>query len=249
MTKQNERLQKVIAQSGLTSRRKAEQLILEGKVTVNQKVVTTLGTRVSNRDEIAVNGVPIVKEERVYFLFNKPREVISTVKDDKNRKTVIDFFEEVEQRIFPVGRLDYHSSGLLIMTNDGDFANLLMHPRHQIKKVYVVKIKGIPTKQDLQKLTQGIRSRNELLKAESYKIISVDRRKKTMILRITLIEGRNRQIRRMIEGLGHTVLKLSRESYGLLTLDGLQPGHYRPLTPHEVKQMRLLACKNVEKYS
>src|SRR5690606_141484 len=122
-----ERLQKVIAQSGLTSRRKAEQLIVEGKVKVNNQIVTTLGTKVGPQDEIEVDGVPLEKEAPVYYMLYKPRGVISSVKDDKGRKTVLDFFPEVEERIYPIGRLDYDSSGLILLTNDGEFANLLMH--------------------------------------------------------------------------------------------------------------------------
>src|SRR5699024_8829305 len=131
MTNSSERLQKVIAQSGLTSRRKAEQLILDGKVKVNNQVVTTLGTKVSKKDMITVNDIPLEKEEPVYYMLNKPREVITSLHDEKGRKIITDYLEEVEERIFPVGRLDYHTSGLLILTNDGEFANLLMHPRYE----------------------------------------------------------------------------------------------------------------------
>lgn len=247
LTKALERLQKVIAQSGLTSRRKAEQLILDGKVSVNRKVVTTLGTKVSKKDTIEVNGLPLEKEEPVYYMLNKPREVITSVSDDKGRKVVTDLLPEVEERIFPVGRLDYHTSGLLLLTNDGELANLLMHPRYEIEKVYVAKIKGIPREEELRQIRKGIKVEKDLLKAIHYKSLSVDPIKKTMILQVTLREGKYRHIRRMMEQLGYPVLKLTREKFGLLTLDKLQSGEYRALTPHEVKLLRNLALKNVEK--
>ncbi|MFD1608392.1 pseudouridine synthase [Oceanobacillus luteolus] len=233
-----ERLQKVIAQSGLTSRRKAEQLIVEGKVKVNNQIVTTLGTKVGPQDEIEVDGVPLEKEAPVYYMLYKPRGVISSVKDDKGRKTVLDFFPEVEERIYPIGRLDYDSSGLILLTNDGEFANLLMHPSHGVEKVYVAKLRGIPSKEELAQLRKGVKSDKDLLKAVRYKILSVDRKKNSMLLELTLIEGKNRHVRRMMEALGYPVQKLKRERYGNLTLDGLVPGETRALTPKEVKQIR-----------
>ncbi|MFC4557428.1 pseudouridine synthase [Virgibacillus kekensis] len=236
-----ERLQKVIAQSGVTSRRKAEKLIAEGKVKVNNKVVTELGTKVTSNDDVEVNGILLEKEVPVYYMFYKPRGVISSIKDDKGRKVVTDYLGEVEERIYPIGRLDYDTSGLLLLTNDGDFANLLMHPSHGIDKVYVAKVKGIPSKSELNTLRKGIRSDGELLKAVGYSILSVDKQKKTTIVQLTLHEGKNRHIRRMMDELGYPVSKLKRERYGMLTLDGMQPGDYRPLTPHEVKKMRHLA--------
>lgn len=245
MTNALERLQKVIAQSGVTSRRKAETLIVDGKVKVNNKVVTELGTKVASSDDIEVNGVLLEKEEPVYYMLYKPRGVISSIKDDKGRKVVTDFLGEVSERIYPIGRLDYDSSGILLLTNDGDFANLLMHPKHGVDKVYVAKIKGIPSKGELNQLKKGIKVEDDILKAIGYNILEVDRQKKTMILEITLHEGKNRHIRRMMEGIGYPVSKLKREKYGLLTLHGMQPGNYRPLTPHEIKKMRHLANEEI----
>lgn len=241
MTNGLERLQKIIAQSGLTSRRKAEQLIVDGKVKVNKQTVTTLGTKVAKKDLVEVNGIPLEKEAPVYYMFYKPREVISSLHDDKGRKIVTDYLHGVAERVFPIGRLDYHTSGMLLLTNDGDFANLLMHPRYEIKKVYITKIKGIPNKEELKQLRKGVQADKELLKAIHYKVLSTEKKKNTMILEITLGEGKNRHIRRMMESLGYPVMKLSRERYGFLTLDGLQSGDFRELTPHEVKQMRHLA--------
>ncbi|WP_106497365.1 pseudouridine synthase [Lentibacillus sp. Marseille-P4043] len=246
MTNTLERLQKVIAKSGVTSRRKAEQLIVDGKVKVNGKVMTELGTKVSNNDEIEVNGVPLQKETPVYFMLYKPRGVISSVKDDKNRKVVTDFFQDVPERIFPIGRLDYDSSGIIILTNDGEFANLLMHPRYSVDKVYVAKIKGIPRKNELNVLRKGVKADRDILKAVHYNILSTDKDSQTSIIEITLHEGKNRHIRRMMEQIGYPVMKLKREQYGMLTLKGLQPGEFRALTPHEVKKMRQEASKIVE---
>ncbi|MFD2045902.1 pseudouridine synthase [Ornithinibacillus salinisoli] len=243
MTNALERLQKVIAQSGVTSRRKAEQLILDGKVKVNDKVVTELGTKVSSNDKIEVNGVQLEKELPVYFMLYKPRGVISSVSDDKGRKVVTDFFPEVSERIFPIGRLDYDTSGILLLTNDGEFANLLMHPKHGVEKVYIAKIKGIPSKEDLRMLLKGVKDKKDVLKVIRYKIISTEKKKNTMILELTLKEGKNRHVRRMMEQIGYPVLKLKRERYGLLTPEGMQPGDFRPLTPKEVNQMRNNAQK------
>ncbi|MBY7143461.1 rRNA pseudouridine synthase [Virgibacillus sp. NKC19-3] len=238
MSNTEERLQKVIAQSGITSRRKAEQLIMEGKVKVNEQVIIELGTKVSPSDKIEVNGVPLEKEAPVYYMLYKPRGVISSVKDDKGRKVVTDLLEGVTERIFPIGRLDYETSGILLLTNDGEFANLLMHPKYEVEKVYVAKIKGIPNKMELGQLRKGITDEKDTLKANHYNVLSTDKKKNTMILEITLHEGQNKQIRRMMDRLGYPVMKLKREKYGMLTLDGLTPGNYRALTPKEIKQMK-----------
>ncbi|MDY0396529.1 pseudouridine synthase [Virgibacillus halophilus] len=204
---------KRIAQAGYASRRKAEQLILEGKVKVNHQVVTTLGTKVTPKDLVEVSGVQLENERKVYYLVYKPRGVISSVKDDKGRKVITDLLPEVSERIFPVGRLDYDTSGLILLTNDGDFANLLMHPSHGAEKKYVAKIKGVPEPSDLKQMRKGLRDGKDLLKAVGYKILSSDRRKNTTILEITLIEGKNRHVRRMMDKLGYQVLKLKREKY------------------------------------
>lgn len=241
-----ERLQKVIAHSGYTSRRKAEELIAAGKVKVNGEVITKLGTRVSANDEITVEGIPLEKEEPVYYLLYKPREVISSIKDDKNRKVVTDFLPETTKRVYPVGRLDYHSSGIILLTNDGEFANLMMHPKYEIDKVYITKVNGIPTKEDLFKIQKGVNDNGELLRAISSRMMSANRRSNTAILELTLREGRNRHIRRMMESIGYPVDKIKREKFGFLTLDRMQPGDYRELNPKEVNQLRSLALKNVE---
>lgn len=236
-----ERLQKVIAQAGIASRRKAEQLIEEGKVTVNGKKITELGTKVGLNDEVKVEGVPIERERKVYYLFYKPRGIISAVTDDKNRKTVVDYFPHVEERIFPVGRLDYDTSGLLLMTNDGEFANLMTHPRYQMDKTYIVKTEGIVERHLLKRIMSGLQLEDGKTAPAKVKELAIDRKKNRSLLEVTIHEGRNRQVRRMFEAIGHPVQKLRRDRFAHLTLQGLNAGDYRELTAHEVKQLRTLA--------
>jgi 23S rRNA pseudouridine2605 synthase len=238
-----ERLQKVIAHAGIASRRKAEQLILDGRVTVNGKVVKELGIKVSPNDRVEVEGIPVEREEPVYFLFYKPRGVISSVQDEKGRKVVTDFLPQIKQRVYPVGRLDYDTSGLLLLTNDGEFANLLMHPRNEIEKVYVAKTKGIPTQEGLKKLQKGVLLEDGKTAPARVKLLSFDKRKETAVIEISIHEGRNRQVRRMFEAIGCQVTKLKRERYGFMTLAGLSAGDIRELTPHEVKQIRVMATR------
>ncbi|MBV6683656.1 pseudouridine synthase [Rossellomorea sp. RS05] len=236
-----ERLQKVIAHSGVASRRKAEQLIIEGKVKVNGKVVRELGTKVAASDRVDVSGVQIERENKVYYMLYKPRSVISAVTDDKNREVVTDFFPEIDERIYPIGRLDYETSGLLLLTNDGEFANLLMHPSNEIEKTYVARVKGIPSKFKLKELEKGVKLEDGRTAPAKVKMLSMDKKQGKSIIEITIHEGRNRQVRRMFEHIGYPVQKLKRERYGSLTLQGLTAGEGRELTPHEVKQLRTLA--------
>ncbi|MFC7060498.1 pseudouridine synthase [Halobacillus seohaensis] len=241
-----ERLQKVIAQAGVASRRKAEEMITQGKVKVNGKVMKELGTKVSTNDKVEVAGVPLVKEVPVYYLLYKPRGVISSVKDDKGRKVVTDYIPEVKERIFPIGRLDYDTSGVLLLTNDGDFANLLMHPSGEVDKVYIAKTKGIPSAEQLKSMKKGMMIEGEHMKAAHVKVMSSENKKNTAIVQVVLHEGKNRQIRKMFEALGYPVDKLKRERYGSITLQGMNAGDARPLKPHEVKQIRQLAEENVK---
>ncbi|WP_102692551.1 pseudouridine synthase [Rummeliibacillus pycnus] len=236
-----ERLQKVIAHAGIASRRKAEELIIEGKVKVNGQVVRELGKKVSASDSIEVEGIKIEKEEKVYYLLYKPRGVISAVSDDRGRKTVVDLFPHVEQRIFPVGRLDYDTSGVLLLTNDGDFSNLLTHPRYNIDKTYVAKVKGFLSKENLRKLERGIMLEDGKTAPAKVKVLSSNREQGKSIIAITIHEGRNRQVRRMFEAVGCPVLKLKREQFAFLGLHGLNAGESRELTAHEVKQLRVLS--------
>ncbi|MEG0384427.1 MAG: pseudouridine synthase [Solibacillus sp.] len=237
-----ERLQKVIAYAGVASRRKAEQLIVEGKVKVNGKVIRELGTKVASSDTIEVEGVKLEKEDKVYFLLYKPRAYISAVTDDKGRNTVTDIFKKrVHQRIFPVGRLDYDTTGLLLLTNDGEFSNLMTHPKFKIDKTYIARVKGIPTKQGLMKLQSGIKLEDGKTAPAKVSMTSYDEAAGKAICEITIHEGRNRQVRRMFEAIGTPVVKLKRERFAFLDLTGLVAGEYRELSKHEVKQLRVLA--------
>lgn len=232
-----ERLQKVIASAGVASRRKAEQLIQEGKVSVNGKIVTEMGIKVSSEDEIKVNGKPLQKEEKVYYLLNKPKGYICAVSDDKDRKTVIDCFPDVKERIFPVGRLDYDTTGLLILTNDGEFANKMMHPRYHLPKTYEVSVDGVLTDQMLTMLQNGIELEDgKTLPAEVYLLKRLEGKKKTVI-QITIFEGRNRQVRRMMEYFHCEVTRLARIQYGFLDLGHLRQGQYRKLRSFEVRKL------------
>ena len=229
-----ERLQKVIAQSGVTSRRKAEELIKEGKVKVNGVVVTELGTKVSAKDEIAVNDRIIEKEVKEYYLLNKPRGVVTTTSDDKNRKTVLDYIN-TEARIYPVGRLDYDTTGALLLTNDGEFANILMHPNNQVDKVYLAKLNGIIKGEQINQLKNGVMLDDVLVKATRVKLKKVDPAKNTSMVEITIHEGKNHQVKRMFEAVGFLVDKLTRERIGVFQIKDLKSGEYRKLTPKEIQ--------------
>ncbi|MGG5316590.1 pseudouridine synthase [Enterococcus sp. AZ072] len=233
-----ERLQKVIAHAGIASRRKAESLITEGRVQVNGEVVTELGTKVSKKERIEVDGVPIYQEEPVYYLFYKPRGVISAVSDDKDRKVVTDYFIGVPERIYPVGRLDYDTSGILLLTNDGDFSQRLSHPKHQVDKVYVAKVKGFADNKTLYPLTKGVMIEGRKTAPARFEILSTDRKAGTSIVELTIHEGRNHQVKNMLAAVGLPVQKLKRERYGDLTLKGLRPGEYRRLNAKEINGLR-----------
>lgn len=229
-----ERLQKVIANSGLTSRRKAEELILQGKVKVNGKTITELGTKVNPSDQIEVDGEIIKKEDHVYFLLNKPREVLSTTKDDKGRKTVIDLID-TDKKIFPVGRLDYDTTGAIILTNDGEFSNILTKPNNEIQKVYIAKLDSILKKEDLIKLKKGIRLDSKLIKPDKVKVKKTNSKNNTCIVQIIIHEGLNHEVKRLFNKLGYNVLKLKRESISIFNIINIPSGKYRPLTIKEVK--------------
>lgn len=235
-----ERLQKVIAQAGIASRRKAEKLIADGHVAVNGKIVTELGTKVEEKDQVEVNGVPIEREALHTYLLYKPRGVVSTTNDDKGRKTVTDFFDDVPYRLYPIGRLDYDTSGLLLMTNDGDLANKLMHPRHEVPKVYVAKIKGTLKPEEIYALKHGVRIDGRKTAPAKVNILKTDHKKNTQIVQLTIHEGHYHQVKRMFQAVGHLVDKLSREKYAFLTLDSLTSGDYRELTRQEIAQLKKL---------
>ena len=231
-----ERLQKVIAQAGIASRRKAEELITEGKVKVNGIVVTELGTKVSEKDRIEVNNEIIEKEKKEYYLLNKPRGVVTTTQDDKNRKTVVDLIP-TSARIYPVGRLDYDTTGVLLLTNDGDFANILMHPTSNVDKVYMAKLEGIIKGEQINKLKDGVELDGEIVKPSRVKLKKVDPKSNSCMVQITIHEGKNHQVKRMFEAVGFPVAKLKREKEAFFDLKDLQSGEFRKLTPKEVAKV------------
>ncbi len=235
-----ERLQKFIANSGYTSRRKAEELIKEGKVIVNGETITNLGHKVDSNDEVVIDGMRIEKENKVYYLLNKPRGYVSSTSDDKGRKVVTDIIN-TNLRIYPVGRLDYDTTGILILTNDGEFANLMMHPKNKIDKLYIAKIKGILFKNEIEKLSKGIEIDGIKTSKARIKVKKYDKKTNTSIVEVIIHEGRNHQVKKMFEAVGHEVLKLKREQIAFLTLDGLSSKEYRMLTPKEVKRLYNLA--------
>lgn len=238
-----ERLQKVIAASGITSRRKAEVLITEGKVMVDGKVITELGYKVKEGSEIVVDGIKINREDKVYYLLNKPRGVVTTTSDDKGRKTVTSLIDD-NRRIYPVGRLDYDTTGALILTNDGEFANNLMHPKNEIDKVYIAKINGFLTPSDIVTLKNGVIIDGRKTSKAKVKVRKTDRENRSSIIELTIHEGRNHQVKNMFSALGYEVLKLKRQRIAFLDVKNLNSGEYRVLNPKEVKQLYALTQKN-----
>lgn len=239
------RLQKIIADAGISSRRAAEALITSGKVRVNGSVVTTLGTKADpEKDTITVNGRKITAAaEKVYLMMNKPTGYVTTMSDPEGRKVVTNLLKGVtDERVYPVGRLDFDTSGLLIFTNDGETANRLMHPRHEVKKTYKVKVRGELTADQLIRLKRenrdlGFRAPHEVRVVKEKKASTRRSLKKNSWLSIIISEGKNRQIKKMIESVGGTVLKLERIAYGKLGLSGLKVGAVRHLSKDEVKYL------------
>lgn len=231
-----ERIQKVIANSGYCSRREAEKLIIAKRVSVNGNVVTELGTKVSSKDEILIDGVKISKDAKEYYLLYKPRGVVSTSKDDKNRKTVVDLID-TNARIFPIGRLDYDTTGVLLLTNDGELSNLLTHPKNNIDKIYIAKIKGILSVSSIKKLENGVIIDGYKTSKSRVKVKKVDKKNNTSIVQITIHEGKNHQVKKMFDAVNYEVLKLKREVFAFLTTGDLKAGEYRRLTIKEVKQL------------
>ena len=227
-----ERLQKVIAQAGIASRREAEKMILAGRVRVDGQVVTKLGTKVSSIEQVVVDNQPIERESHHTYLFYKPRGVISAVKDNKGRKTVADYFTDLPYRLYPVGRLDYDTSGLLLMTN------LLMHPRNEVDKVYVAKIKGILQPDEIKALKKGVQIGRYKTKPAQVKVLKTNPRAQTQIVQLTIHEGHYHQVKEMFKAVNHLVDKLSRERYSFLDLQGLTSGQYRELNHKEVDRLK-----------
>ena len=237
-----ERLQKIIANSGYCSRRKAEELIKAGKVKVDGKIITELGTKVSDKSIIEINNERITREEKEYYLLNKPRGVVTTTSDDKHRKTVVDLIE-TNKRIYPVGRLDYDTTGVIILTNDGEFAHMIMHPKSEIDKVYIAKIEGIINGEAIHKLETGVELDQVVVKASRVKVRKMDHKNNHSLVEITIHEGKNHQVKRMFEKVGYRVDKLKRERIAFLTTKGLNSGEYRKLSGKEVSKLYVLANK------
>lgn len=233
-----ERLQKVMSNCGVASRRASEQLILAGKVRVNGVVVRELGTKVDlDKDMILVDGKRLEAEKKRYFLFNKPKGVITTASDDQGRETVMDYFKKVPERIYPVGRLDQNTEGLLLMTNDGELANILMHPSKLVDKTYEVKIKSRIADTVLQQLADGVELEDGMTAPAIICYNGYDVHTGITNVEITIHEGRNRQVRRMFEHFGLQVYNLRRVQYAFLTLSGVKRGAYRRLTPEEIAEL------------
>lgn len=235
-----ERLQKFIANSGYCSRRKAEELISKGQVYVNGELVTELGTKVSGNEIIVVEGVTLGKQTRKeYYLLNKPRGYICSVSDDKGRKVVTDLIN-TNERIYPVGRLDYDTTGVLLLTNDGEFANIMMHPSNEVEKTYLAIIEGVMTTEEIYALKGGVVVDGIKVVPKRVKIKKKDLEKNKSKVEVTIVEGRNHIVKKMFEAVGHPVNKLTRERLAFLDVKGLQSGEYRYLSNDEVQELMKL---------
>jgi 23S rRNA pseudouridine2605 synthase len=238
-----ERIQKILAKAGIASRREAERMVVEGRVSVNGKVVETLGFKADpSKDHIKVDGRRLAPfEPKVILLLNKPRGYLSTVKDPKGRPTVLDLLKHLKWRIYPIGRLDFDAEGLLLFTNDGDLTHLLSHPRFSIPKTYLVKVTGVPEEKKLMRLKRGVMLEDGGAKAVSCSLLR--QREKNSWLRIVVKEGRNHLVKRMFSAIGHTVLKLKRIEYGPIQLGGLGFGQFRYLTPAEMEKLKKISLE------
>lgn len=238
------RLQKILADAGVASRRKAEELIKEGRVSVNGKVVTEMGFKASPfEDHIKVDGklIKFSTQKTVYFMLNKPKKVMCTVEDPEGRQTVIDIIRNrIKERVWPVGRLDYHSEGLVILTNDGELTLRLTHPRYKVPKVYEVKVKDLPAEEKLDKLRKGVYLEDG--KTQPCEIYFLKTTRENSRFKVVLKEGKKQQVRRMFMKIGHPVMKLKRIEYGPLKLGKLAIGDFRPLSEKEIQELKK-ACK------
>lgn len=243
----HERLQKLIAAAGVASRRHAEELITAGRVSVNGEVVKELGTKADpDKDHIKVNGKLINPQlqsrEKVYVLLNKPKGYLSSVSDPEGRPLVTELLPRSLGRLYPVGRLDFNTEGLLLLTNDGDFTNFITSAKNRVDKVYEVKVKGVPPDGAIERLRRGIKLEDGTRTAPA-KIVKLNETNTNAWYEVLLHQGRNQQVRRMFELIGHSVLKLRRVRIGPLTDDSLKPGHYRLLSPSEAKRLMKTGVK------
>ena len=233
-----ERLQKYLAECGVASRRKCEEIILAGKVKVNGQVIIELGTKVvSGKDKVEIDGKEILLEKRVYILLNKPVGYVTTVSDEKERPTVMELLDGVKEKVVPVGRLDMFTSGLLLLSNDGEFIYKVTHPKHETTKTYIVKTRGVPTEKDLEKLRVGIKIEDYTTSPAKVELLLKDNTNDISRIWIQIHEGRNRQVRKMCEAIGLSVIALKREGVGDLTCEGVERGKWRYLTDEEVKNI------------
>lgn len=230
------RLQKYIASCGVTSRRKAEELIKQGRVKVNGKTIDQMGQVVNENDQIELDGVVITPDkEKVYYMLNKPTGYITSAADEQGRPTVIDLVSSIDVRVFPVGRLDYNTSGLLLLTNDGQMAYKLMHPQHEIKKIYIATIQGNITSKDINLLSKGVDIGGYITAGASAKILN--QKNNTSKVEIIIHEGKNRQVRKMFKAVGYKVLELERIAIGEIKLTRLKKGDYRKLNKKEMEYL------------
>lgn len=242
-----ERLQKFMASSGVASRRKCEELILAGRVTVNGQPVRELGITIdTSRDEVRLDGDLIMREAKAYLILNKPRGYITSVGDPHQRRTVMELVSDIEGRLFPVGRLDKDTSGLLFFTNDGDLANLMMHPRYELVKTYQARVRGLIRPDSLQRLREGIQLDDGMTAPAQVKLLEHRDSDRTSLVEVKIHEGKNRQVRRMLAAVSHRVIDLERTEVGPLNLEGLDLGAYRYLETEEVKG--LYEAINIGKY-
>ena len=240
MEEKNEvRLQKFLADNGIASRRKCEQIILENRVKVNGKLINTLGTKINpEEDLVEVDGKTIKEQnQKIYVLLNKPIGYVTTVKDQFKRDTVMDLLKDIKTRIVPVGRLDMYTSGALLLSNDGEFVNKVTHPSHEIEKTYNVTVRGKVTKEDMEKLESGVDIGDYITKPAKTKILKVDENKNISRFQIIIHEGKNRQIRRMCKAINKPVLALHRAAIGNISVKNLKLGQYRFLTNKEIEDL------------
>lgn len=232
-----QRLQKILAKAGIASRRKAEELIKEGKVRVDGKVVTEMGTKVDpDAQDIECDGIHVaVREKKIYILLHKPAGFLSTVNDPQGRPIVTDLLPQVKERVYPVGRLDLDTEGALLLSNDGELAQKILHPSHEVNKTYVAKVKGKPNTKKLAALSRGITLEGRKTWPADIEVLQTEPQATT--IKIIIHEGRKRQVRKMFDAVGHPVLQLKRTAYGQLELGDLRPGKYRFLSPEDIKMI------------
>ena len=234
------RINKYIALCGVASRRKAEELILNNRVKVNDKIVTELSYQVDEENDIVKVDDKVIKEEEklVYILLNKPEGYITTVKDQFDRPSVLDLVRDIKERVYPIGRLDYETSGLLLLTNDGDLTYKLTHPKHEVEKTYLARVKGKPNRNEIENFKNGLKIEDYTTAKAKLKIVKYDEKKDVSILEIKIHEGKNRQVRKMCKAINHPVLRLKRVAMGKIKIQDCEIGKYRYLTEEEIKYLK-----------